>query len=375
MLEVKVAQTSEELNAIYQFRYDYFFRTLGRTDILGLDHKKTLHFEELDPYSVHYYIERGGKLLGVLRQTRLGAVPDDVIKSNGIDEIYDLDRFLSIVDKSQLSMDSRLILDPTIRGSLALGTLFSKAYLDGLYAGIEFDFLTAAPNVIDVYSKSGFRRFKEGFEHPENGYDVPMVLALNDLEHLKATKSPLLRSRRNLQDIKYNQSTIQNFINEFSSDLKTFHDNLVTISDLEITIELNQDHALSSLTSSELNEMLEYATIIKLQKGETIIRSNQRRDEMYILVEGGLDVYLSEMSSAVYSVSPGDVVGEMALLGQSPREADITATCTSLLMLLSRAAVLRMMKKNPSLSAKLLFNVAKSLGKKLSVANEKRHMK
>lgn len=110
MLEVKVAQTSEELNAIYQFRYDYFFRTLGRTDILGLDHKKTLHFEELDPYSVHYYIERGGKLLGVLRQTRLGAVPDDVIKSNGIDEIYNLDRFLSIVDKSQLSMDFGLFL-------------------------------------------------------------------------------------------------------------------------------------------------------------------------------------------------------------------------------------------------------------------------
>lgn len=371
MFEIKVAASDEERRKIYEFRYNYYFETMKRADVRGLDQNNRLQLEEIDHYSELYYILKDQILVGVLRQSRLAKVPYKIIEADGLDMIYDLDKFLRFTTEDKISMNSRLILDPKVRGSFALGTLFSQAYTDGLNAGIEFDFLTAAPNVVEVYGKSGYRRYKAGIEHPENGYDVPMVLALNDVSYLTKISSPLLRPRKKIKNLAWERSVSDKFLKEFSTALKTHHENVISVSNVQLSIELYKEHALSTLNIEELTEILKFATMIKLNPGEKIIRSNQRRDEMYIVLNGCLDVTFNAASSAEYKIYPGGIVGEMAMFGQNPRSADITANSRSLLLLFSRDSVLRMMRKNSDLSSKLLFNVAKSLSKKLLAANEK----
>src|SRR5437763_11996874 len=61
-----------------------------------------------------------------------------------------------------------------------------------------------------------------------------------------------------------------------------------------------------------------------LAPGQTLFREGETGDCMYVLLEGSADVFVGEV--LVESVTPGALLGEMALVDSSLRTATVVAT-------------------------------------------------
>lgn len=63
---VQQAQTAEERERIYQFRYQVYVQEMGKS-LPDPDHEKRVLKDECDAQAVHLYIEREGEIVGSLR--------------------------------------------------------------------------------------------------------------------------------------------------------------------------------------------------------------------------------------------------------------------------------------------------------------------
>jgi CRP-like cAMP-binding protein len=88
---------------------------------------------------------------------------------------------------------------------------------------------------------------------------------------------------------------------------------------------LSRVSLLSHLDSSSLEELAENAVIDRWPKGARIIRQGDEGDRFFVLLEGRAEVLTDAV--VVNELYPGDQFGEIALLHEVTRRADVTATC------------------------------------------------
>jgi CRP-like cAMP-binding protein len=62
---------------------------------------------------------------------------------------------------------------------------------------------------------------------------------------------------------------------------------------------------------------------VQLAPGEFLFRGGDKRDKMYVLLEGEMEVRLGDY--VVETAVPGALIGEMALIDDSPRAASAVA--------------------------------------------------
>jgi CRP-like cAMP-binding protein len=62
---------------------------------------------------------------------------------------------------------------------------------------------------------------------------------------------------------------------------------------------------------------------VQLASGDVLFREGDKRDKMYVLLEGEMDVRLGDY--VVETARPGALIGEMALIDDSPRAANAIA--------------------------------------------------
>jgi CRP/FNR family transcriptional regulator, cyclic AMP receptor protein len=62
---------------------------------------------------------------------------------------------------------------------------------------------------------------------------------------------------------------------------------------------------------------------IQLSAGEFLFREGETGDKMYVLVEGSAEIRLGDL--VLETAGPGALVGEMALIDQTPRTASVIA--------------------------------------------------
>ena len=78
----------------------------------------------------------------------------------------------------------------------------------------------------------------------------------------------------------------------------------------------------------------------------------------------------------VLRFGPGHVFGEIALLTRAKRVADYKTTVVSRLAFLTRQGLAKLMKVEPELAARLLYNISQSLSlKMLQTVSELRSLK
>jgi len=104
--------------------------------------------------------------------------------------------------------------------------------------------------------------------------------------------------------------------------------------------------------------------------GQPIIRQGERGDEMYVIINGTADVFLnsSVQRRRVRQLKRGDVFGEMGLIGQHERTADVIANEDVEVMAVNERFLDRLQRRYPRISAKLFLNIAKTISKRLQDA-------
>jgi CRP/FNR family transcriptional regulator, cyclic AMP receptor protein len=110
-------------------------------------------------------------------------------------------------------------------------------------------------------------------------------------------------------------------------------------------------------SKKELAAVASIADEIDLAEGATLVRQGDRGREAFVIVEGTTRV--TRNGRKVTDLGAGDVVGEMALVTDLPRNATVTATSAVHLLVVTERAFRRLMRDMPALAITVLRTVAR----------------
>jgi serine/threonine protein phosphatase PrpC len=117
------------------------------------------------------------------------------------------------------------------------------------------------------------------------------------------------------------------------------------------------------LTYTELVRVMNIAEVKWYEAGDTLITEGQPGEEMFVILSG--KVRLNKNGTDITALGKGAHFGEMALVDRGPRSASALAEETSRLLLIRRQDFYEIIKKEPSLSVKLLWSFVQVLAERL----------
>lgn len=135
--------------------------------------------------------------------------------------------------------------------------------------------------------------------------------------------------------------------------------------------------ALADLTMTDAMKVVGYMRPRLIKAGTVIIHEGEVKsnDYMLLLLEGDIAVE-SELpglheNMVVNIMGPGHLIGEMGVLDGAPRSATCTANTDIAAAVLSRTALMRLLKEDPRLGARLLLAISKRLSDRLRETTRK----
>ncbi len=96
----------------------------------------------------------------------------------------------------------------------------------------------------------------------------------------------------------------------------------------------------SDLSEEEAHGLAAFAVEVSVPTGETLIHQGDFSTELYAIEEGTADVVYGDQT--LWSLGPGDIIGEIGLLSHDQRRADVIATSPMLLLKLTHWELRRM---------------------------------
>ncbi|QQS53573.1 MAG: cyclic nucleotide-binding domain-containing protein [Candidatus Competibacteraceae bacterium] len=94
--------------------------------------------------------------------------------------------------------------------------------------------------------------------------------------------------------------------------------------------------------------------------GQTIFREGEPGDNLYIVVEGEVDILMNG-GHVLETVGPGGILGELALVDDKPRSATAIARTGCVLAPVSRTHFLALVRLTPSFAIQVMRVMAERL--------------
>ncbi len=109
--------------------------------------------------------------------------------------------------------------------------------------------------------------------------------------------------------------------------------------------------------------------IRRVKAGEFVVRAGEPGNEMYLVLGGRADVLAPGNGRLIARLERGDVFGEMAVLRQARRVADVVAREDLELLVIDEAFLRRLRARYPRFAATFFLNIARILSDRLERAN------
>lgn len=115
------------------------------------------------------------------------------------------------------------------------------------------------------------------------------------------------------------------------------------------------------MSDKDFLELTKNIKIKKLNTGETLFKEGDKGDKAYVIENGSLEVIKKSDKKEVLLavIKKGDIVGEIALLDDSPRMATVKAKTDSSLIEISKIDFDMLLEKNPAAQRTILKTVVK----------------
>jgi CRP-like cAMP-binding protein len=126
------------------------------------------------------------------------------------------------------------------------------------------------------------------------------------------------------------------------------------------------------LSWKEIEIFVRYLNTTKVRKDMPIFHEGAREAYMCILVKGSVNVMKQnekQEGKTLSVITRGKTFGEMALFDGEPRSATIVSASETVLLILTKANLDRLISEVPGLAAKILLKLAKMLSQRLRVAS------
>jgi CRP-like cAMP-binding protein len=127
---------------------------------------------------------------------------------------------------------------------------------------------------------------------------------------------------------------------------------------------LSEMRLFRALDERELLRVLEGTEEARFDPGSRIISQGDDGDALFIVLTGEVDVLVSE--TVVRTLKSGEHFGEMALIRSQPRSASVVSRGVSELLLIRRSEFFEIMRSQPRIAVKLLWEFTGVLAERLA---------
>ena len=120
----------------------------------------------------------------------------------------------------------------------------------------------------------------------------------------------------------------------------------------------------SALGGDFTEKMLQLGRRRKLAPGEILFRQGDPGDAAYVVLEGGLEVWIDIGAERVRMalLDPLELVGEIAVFSGQPRIATVTAATDAIVLVIARDALLDLVQRSGSAAQAIITDLGRRLG-------------
>jgi len=135
--------------------------------------------------------------------------------------------------------------------------------------------------------------------------------------------------------------------------------------------ELREFERFEPYSNEELSLLLNFCELVIVAKGEMIIKKGDMSDSMFLILSGQVRARLKVggLDTSLGTMDPGELFGEVAMLSQTSRSADVVAEVPTRLLQLTSGRFQELISDHPALAAKILYNLSRMMATRLSERN------
>src|SRR5688500_1901308 len=140
--------------------------------------------------------------------------------------------------------------------------------------------------------------------------------------------------------------------------------------------DLRKSPLFQGLSDEELQKLMNMAEPVSLRAGEVLIKQGEPGDSAYVVMKGEFEVQKQTGQSLIKIDvrNPGDVVGEMALLSQAPRNATLIAKTDGEVLRIPQEAFDQLLQSSTTAAMAVLHWVMSRLTQNESLLHQQEKM-
>ena len=122
-----------------------------------------------------------------------------------------------------------------------------------------------------------------------------------------------------------------------------------------------------NMTPWQAKKLILASQMVEYPEGHAVIKAGETGNTMYVILDGELEVSVNRGREKIVltKLGLGEVVGEVALVSQALRTADVIALSPVKLLVYDWESIVQIRRFSPFLASNLLLNLAKILGNRL----------
>jgi CRP-like cAMP-binding protein len=366
---VHIAESEEERDALFRFRYSIYVEELGRK-LGNADHRsRRVHDEEDDkPYTTLLYTaDVDGSLTGTIRVRHWR--PGEVTEKDW--DVFSMERFEGLAGLGTAEV-GRLMIKPDRRGQLGLVSIACALYqLAATDLGIDVGFINCATGLVRHYRLLGFRTYAGRLVPTPDGIEVPLVLFPSDRDYLEQTGSFLTP----FVDVFYGPDgrpplDLAPFASLLDADSAPVQVDPAAVWDRVARLRASagpQPRMLDVLTEETLHKLTAKGFLMNVPAGELLTEKGLAQQEIFLILDGAFEVH--DGNRRLRLIGRGDVIGEVGFFGTSGRRsASVIAASDGQVLVLRRHFLDELREHDPACAAEILFELARALADRMYVA-------
>jgi predicted GNAT family N-acyltransferase len=358
--QVKFAETETEKEAIYRLRYQIYIEDVGSQ----YSHSGERVTDSSDDTARLLIALDGDEPVGSMRINWGGDAPF----GPGLEEIYKLSHFSSVVSDDQIVIFDRFVVKARYRGTHVPFQLMAAVSMFSLENRVQLAFCTCQPHLLNLYLGLGFRTYAPTVDYGPVGIVVPLVLVCEDQEHLRRIGSPMLALTKGYTFDSDVPAKVEPLIAHSQKAIESASEEAVAqwIESYGLLSQTGTTPVamFEDLSEEDVAKILAKSHIIDCKAGHRIILQGKGDRTIFVILAGTVEIRSGDRVTAV--LTEGDVVGELAFLLHVPRTADVVAVTDGVRVLSLREKTVRQLQKTePALAAQLMYNLARIVGFKM----------
>lgn len=353
-IQVRPAETEEDLRSIYRLRYQVYINEMGLTQTYA-DHKAQEIREPFDQTGVLLMAVDEGETVGTVR---VNFRTDGPLEA---EELYDLHLFGPFVPDT-ISMTTKLIVKASHRNSMAASLLATTAYRLARDRNSRFNFIDTKPHLVRLYQQMGYRLYRDNIHHPDFGDSIPMVIVTDDMEYFRDIRSPFVRYAKHYENPPEAADYFKEHFPHYAAIRPLFSMPAGMLWE-RFTEDLNKSPRdvltfLKGFNEDESQEFLRQVDLVEYAEGDVVFREGAESNGMFCILSGSVEILAEAIGGGPIAIlNQGETFGEMGFVARSPRSATVVVRRPSRLLVLSEHEFRKIVSSRPALAVKFITNL------------------